>query len=61
MRGVGNEGEREVRKTGSVPKNTEGRSSFSDVQRRIVAVGFGTRGVERRTKMNAQSHGMRCA
>ncbi len=28
MRGVGNVGEREVRRTGSVPKKTEGRSSF---------------------------------
>jgi hypothetical protein len=43
----------------SVPKNTEGRSSFLRRTALYVGVGFGTTGVERCSKINAQSHGMR--
>ena len=42
-----------------VPKNTEGCSSFLRHTALYVGVGFGTTGVERRSKINAQSHGMR--
>jgi hypothetical protein len=42
-----------------VPKNPEGRSSFLRRTASYVGVAFGTTGVERRSKINAQSHGMR--
>ncbi len=57
MRAVGN---REGARAGVFQRILRDAPRFSDVQRCIVAVGFGTRmGVERRTKINAQSHGMR--
>ena len=56
MRGVGNRG---GARAGVFQRTLRDTPRFSDVQRRIVAVGFGSTGVERRTKINAQSHGMR--
>ena len=52
------EGARGLRE-GSVQRNNEERSSFLRRAASCVGVGFGTTGVERRSKINAQSHGMR--
>ena len=43
----------------SVPRNTEGRSSFLRGTASYIGVGFGTMGVECGLKINAQSHGMK--
>jgi hypothetical protein len=42
-----------------VPRNTEGCSLFLRRAASCVGVGFGTRGVEHRSKIHAQSHGVR--